>query len=143
MIIGWNIWMLLQSESKIATFWIWQDATFFGISRFLFYNFLLIDATDRSKNSSNHHRIFFDVSLYPLLFFATLPLRDSQDVESHARFTLVPFKPSSSAEELQRYYKDSFPAENKVHTGNFLENDFCPPPFIKKCTWNFFMSYYK
>jgi len=106
MIIGWNIWMFLwelnwsflQSESKIATFWIWLDATFFGMSRFLFYNFLLIDATDRSKNSSNHHRIFFDVSLYPK------PIRDSQDVELHARFTSVPFKPSSSAEELQRYH---------------------------------------
>ena len=30
----------------------------------VFNNFLIIDATDRSKISSNHHRIFFDISLY-------------------------------------------------------------------------------
>ena len=30
---------------------------------------LTCKATDRSKISSNHHRIFFDISLYPLLFF--------------------------------------------------------------------------
>ena len=58
----------LRSELNIATFWICMNAMFFGMSRF--YNFLLIDATDWSKISSNHHRIFFDVSLYPLLFFA-------------------------------------------------------------------------
>ena len=35
----------------------------------VFNNFLLIGARDRSKNSSNHNRIFFDVSLYPLFIF--------------------------------------------------------------------------
>ena len=36
----------------------------------IFNNFLLIDATDRFKISSNHHRIFFDLSLiYPFYFF--------------------------------------------------------------------------
>ena len=45
-----------------------MDAMFFAMSRF--NNFLLIDSTDRSKISSNHHRIIFDVSQYPLSFFA-------------------------------------------------------------------------
>ena len=37
-------------------------------------NFLLKDATDRSKISSDHDRIFFDVSLYPGFHFSrTLP----------------------------------------------------------------------
>ena len=36
-------------------------------------NFLLIDATDRSKISSNQKHSFFAVSLYPLLFFANTP----------------------------------------------------------------------
>ena len=41
----------------------------------VFNNFLLIDATDRSKISSNHCRIFFDVSLYPLSLFANTPFK--------------------------------------------------------------------
>ena len=38
-------------------------------------NFLLIDATDRSKISSDQKRLFFAVSLYPLLFFANTPFK--------------------------------------------------------------------
>ena len=40
----------------------------------VFNNFLLIDATDRSKISSILKRLFFDVSLYPLSFFANTSL---------------------------------------------------------------------
>ena len=58
----------LRSELNVATFWIFMDATFFGMSRFK--NFLLIDATDRSKISSDQKRLFFAVILYPLSFFA-------------------------------------------------------------------------
>ena len=39
----------------------------------VFNNFLLIDATDRSKISSDQKRLFFAVSLYPLSFFANTP----------------------------------------------------------------------
>ena len=35
-----------------------------------FYNLVIIDSTERSKISSDHHRSFFDASLYPLSFFA-------------------------------------------------------------------------
>ena len=38
-----------------------------------FYNFLLIDATDRSKISSDQKRVFSAVSLFPLSFFANTP----------------------------------------------------------------------
>ena len=31
---------------------------------------------DRSKISSNHNRIFFDLGLYPLSFFANTPFKD-------------------------------------------------------------------
>ena len=41
----------------------------------VFNNFLLIDATDRSKISSDQKRLFFAVSLYPLTFLRGLPLR--------------------------------------------------------------------
>ena len=36
-------------------------------------NFLLIDATDRSKISSDQRRFFIALSLYPLSFFANTP----------------------------------------------------------------------
>ena len=41
----------------------------------VFNNFLLIDATDRSKISSDQKRLFFAVSIYPLLFFANTSLK--------------------------------------------------------------------
>ena len=40
----------------------------------VFNNFLLIDATDRSKISSNQKHLFFAVRLYPLSFFASTPI---------------------------------------------------------------------
>ena len=60
-----------------------MDATFFSISRFL-YNFLLIDATDRSKISSDQKRLFFAVSLYPLSFFENAPF--------NTQFLYIPFR---------------------------------------------------
>ena len=41
----------------------------------VFYNFLLIDATDRSKISSDQKRFFIALSLYPLSFFANTPFK--------------------------------------------------------------------
>ena len=62
---------------------------FYGVSRILqfsefvwalnysvwdvFNKFLLIDATDRSKISSDQKRFFIALSLYPLSFFANTP----------------------------------------------------------------------
>ena len=45
-----------------------MDTTFFGICRFL--QFYLIDATDRSKISSDRKRFFIALSQYPLSFIA-------------------------------------------------------------------------
>ena len=39
----------------------------------VFNNFLLIDATDRMKLSSDQKRLFFAVSLYPLSLVANTP----------------------------------------------------------------------
>ena len=41
-----------------------MEVTFFGMSRL--NNFLLIDTTDRSKNSCDHLRIFFEI--HPFIF---------------------------------------------------------------------------
>ena len=43
----------------------------------VFNNFLLIDAADRSKISSDQKRFFIALSLYPLSFFANTPFKDS------------------------------------------------------------------
>ena len=66
---------------------------FYGLSRMLqfsefvwaltysvfdvFNKFLLIDATDRSKISSDQKRFFIALSLYPLSFSRTLPLKET------------------------------------------------------------------
>ena len=41
----------------------------------VFINFLLIDATDRSKISSDQKRFFIALSLNPLSFFANTPFK--------------------------------------------------------------------
>ena len=41
----------------------------------VFNNFLLIDATDRSKISSDQKRFFIVLSLYPLSFIANTPFK--------------------------------------------------------------------
>ena len=41
-------------------------------------NFLLIDATDRSKISSDQKRFFIALSLYPLSFSSNTPLKNEQ-----------------------------------------------------------------
>ena len=43
----------------------------------VFNNFLLTDATDRSKISSDQKHFFIALSLYPLSFFANTPFKDS------------------------------------------------------------------
>ena len=68
MTIVCNIWMIcLRSELNVATFWIWMDATFFGMSRFeQFFPY---------RTSTNYKCLFFAISLYPFNFSRTLPLR--------------------------------------------------------------------
>ena len=43
---------------------------------FVLNNFRLIDATDRSKISSDQKCFFIAISLYPLSFFANTPFND-------------------------------------------------------------------
>ena len=52
----------------------------------VFNNFLLIDATDRSKITSDQKRFFIALSLYPLSFFANTPFKPSENT----RTTLSP-----------------------------------------------------
>ena len=49
----------------------------------VFNNFLLIDATDRSKISGDQKRFFIALSLYPLSFFANTPFKKRQENKSN------------------------------------------------------------
>ena len=78
---GCNIWMICLKLNRF----------FYGLSCMLhrsefvwilrssvlvvFNNFLLIDATDRSKIRSDQKRFFIALSLYPLSFFANTPFK--------------------------------------------------------------------
>jgi len=80
MTIGCNIWMICL---KLNWFF-YSLSRMFKFSQFVwslrslvwdvFNNFLLIDATDRSKISSDQKRFFVALSLYPFHFSRTLPL---------------------------------------------------------------------
>ena len=45
----------------------------------VFNKFLLIDETDRNIINSDQKRLFFDVSLYPLSFFANTPFKGKKE----------------------------------------------------------------
>ena len=92
MTIDCNIWMICL---KLNWF-------FYGLSRMsqfsefvcplsysvwdVFNNFLLIDATERSKISSDQKRFFIALSLYPLWFFANTSFKKPLNFRSRNRF---------------------------------------------------------
>ena len=53
----------------------------------VFNNFLLIDATDRGKISSDQKRFFIALSLYPLSFFANTPFKNVQKSKRYQKYT--------------------------------------------------------
>ena len=63
MTIGCNIWMICLKLNRF----------FYGQSRML--QFSQLDATDRSKISSDQKRFFIALSLYLLSFFANTPFK--------------------------------------------------------------------
>ena len=85
---------------------------FYGLSRMLhlsefvwilrssvlvvFNNFLHIDATDRSKISSDQKRFFIALSLYPLSFFANSPFNQTNKIDRS------PFLFSKTNQKLSR-----------------------------------------
>ena len=75
MITGCNIWMICLELNWFFTIRV-ECCNFLNLyGSYVLLNFLLINATDRSKISSNQHWIFFEVSLYPLSFFANTPFK--------------------------------------------------------------------
>ena len=79
MTIFCNFWMICLELNGLfyGPSWMLQLSEFVWTLRssawVVFNNFLLIDATDRSKISSDQKRLFFSVSLYHLSFFAKTP----------------------------------------------------------------------
>ena len=79
MTIVCNIWMICLE----LNWFVYDPSRMLHLSEFVwtqrssvwvvFNNFLLIDATDRSKISSDQKRLFIALSLYPLSFFANTP----------------------------------------------------------------------
>ena len=86
MTIGCNIWMICL----ILNWFFYGLSRMFQLPQFVwaqrssvwdvFINFLLIDATDRSKISSDQKRFFIALSLYPLSFFANTPFNPKEFV---------------------------------------------------------------
>ena len=79
---GCNIWMIclklnwfLYGLSRMLQFsqFVWTPC--YSVWDVL-NNFLLIDATDRNKISSDQKRFFIALSLYPLTFFANTPFKE-------------------------------------------------------------------
>ena len=75
MTIGCNIFIdlfeikliFLRSKLHVTFFWICMDTTFLVLV--VFNNFLLIDATDRSKISSDQKRFFYRIKRIPTFIF--------------------------------------------------------------------------
>ena len=92
MTIVCNIWMICLELNWFVydTRWMLQLSQFGWTLRspvkVVFNKFLLIDATDRNKISIDQKRLFFDVSLYPLSFFANTPFNLIDIVEEIASY---------------------------------------------------------
>ena len=81
MTIGCNIWMICLE----LNWFVYDPSWMLHLSEFVWTlcssvlvvlnNFLLIDATDRSKISSDQKRFFIALSLYPLSFFVHAPFK--------------------------------------------------------------------
>ena len=95
MTIGCNIWMICL----ILIWFFYSLSRMFQLPQFVcalrssvwdvFINCLLIDATDRSKISSDQKRFFIALSLYPLSFFANTPCKYCYNVVFQFHFFLV------------------------------------------------------
>ena len=118
MTIGCNIWMKLNwfiyGLSRMLQFsqFVW---TLSYLIWDVFNNFLLIDATDRSKISSDQKRFFIALSLCPFHFSRTLPLNVQK-----------------------KWHKVSLKSElnNTLYHGAFSIFPYCKPEivtFIKEC----------
>jgi len=76
-----NIWMICLELNWFVydPSWMLHLSEFVWVLRssvsVVFNNFLLIDATDRSKIISDLKRFFIALSLYPLSFFANTPFK--------------------------------------------------------------------
>jgi len=95
---------------------------FYGLSRMLhlsefvwtlrssvfvvFNNFLLIDATDRSKISSDQKRFFIALGLYHLSFFANTPFKDLRYAICPKKFIFFFCLNHNVVNYLQRYVRD-------------------------------------
>ena len=106
MTIGCNIWM-------ICLILIWF---FYGLSRMfqlphfvwalrssvwdVFIKFLLIDATDRSKTSSDQTSFYIALSLYPLSFFANTPFKAKKNLNRKSQYF---FSRQNFSTSLQSY----------------------------------------
>ena len=80
MTIGCNIWMIcLKLNWFFTVYVVLQFSQFVWPLSYsvwdVFNNFLLIEATDRSKINSDQKRFFIALSLYPLSFFANTPFK--------------------------------------------------------------------
>ena len=81
MTIVCNIWMICLE----LNWFVYDPSWMLHLSEFVwalrssvwvvFNNFLLLDATDRSKISSDQKRFFIPLSLYPISFLANTPFK--------------------------------------------------------------------
>ena len=80
----------------------------------VFNNFLLIDATDRSKISCDKKRLFFAVTLYPLSFFANTPFHRNWVFATDSNFPIsISLLPDHSCRPLIFKTKNSVKSNNQ------------------------------
>ena len=66
----------------------------------VYNNFLLIDATNRSKISGDQKRFFITLSLYPLSFFANTPF--NMGIRIKINLKLKRFKKTNTAKHTEK-----------------------------------------
>ena len=91
--------------SYVASFWIFKE--YRSSVWDVFYNFLHKDATDKSKINSDKKRLFLDVNLYPLPFFANTPFKETKTLITNSFLTRKAFKATVANLELPSLHEGS------------------------------------
>ena len=115
----------------------------------VFYNFLLIDATDRSKISRDQKRFFIALSLYPLSFFANTPFKNIFNCIFSVKVTNKCLqqkhgKISTDRRHFPHGYFKRFLEYTWNVVGSPFEPQFCwllELPFYRYCFWMILKGY--
>ena len=143
MTVGCNIWMIclklngfFYDPSHVLQLFQFVWTLRSSVSVF-FNNFLLIDATARSKISGDQKRFFIALSLYPLSFFVNTPFKNYKQFKTFKRNGGNLFRCSNKCIPKMLYRASCVTCWKRLHQDLFLTWLKMVPHLIYQCLYWF------